>query len=160
MSAPLTPLDLVDAVATLIEATATAGRVIRDPMYYEDEARYPKMVEDSSGHVDGWLVGIKAEEPEQERGTDGAEQYTRLFVVGMLSVATDSTGTPSRAAFGNKVRDAKDALRASRDLGLESGTLRVRHEGLYAPNGYPPRVFDETMIHSAPMELRVFVGFC
>lgn len=160
MPAPLTPIDLVDAVAVLLEATPTAGRVVRDPMYYEDEARYPKLCQADSGTVDGWLVGIRAEEPESRQGSDGATQYTRLFVVGMLSVEANATGVPSRAAFGAKIRDGKDAIRAAQNLGITTANVSVHHEGLYAPQGYPPRTFDEFDIHTAPMELRVYVSFC
>jgi hypothetical protein len=150
-----TPSEILDAIADVLETTAAAGIVVRDPVYCEDYTEYAEMLRDTSAVVDGWLVEFGPEEPESRSRPNGTEQISRFLVTGMLSV-----GTGSLAAFGAKVEEAKAAFRtgANEQLGFGSGACRQRF--LYAPNGYQRVQLGTNLIHLAPMEITVWAQDC
>ena len=150
-----TPAQVLDAIADVLEGTATAGIVVRDPVYSIDPAEHAQMVTSTANVVDGWLVEFGPEEAESRSRPNGTEQISTFLVTGILGV-----GSGSLTACGTKVEEAKAAFRlgANEDLGFGSGGCRQRF--LYAPNGYTKLGLDSMEIHFAPMEIRVWTQDC
>lgn len=150
-----TPSQILDAIADVLETTAEAGTVVRDPVYSIDPKEHAEMIMGTGATVDGWIVEFGPEEPEERNRPNGTSQISTFLVTGMLSV-----GSGSLTAFGAKVEAAKAAFRlgANEDLGFGSGGCRQRF--LSAPNGYTKLQLDGLEIHFAPMEIRVWTQDC
>lgn len=150
-----TPAQVLDAIADVIETTAEAGIVVRDPVYCEDVKEYAEMLMGATASVDGWLVEFGPEDPESRSRPNGTEQVSRFLCTAMLSV-----GSGSLTAFGAKVEAAKAKFRlgANENLGFGSGGCRQRF--LYAPNGYQRFQIDTMQVHFAPMEIEVWTQDC
>lgn len=150
-----TPSEVLDAIADVLESTATAGIVVRDPVYCESVEEYAQMLQGTDGAVDGWLVEFGPEEAESRSRPNGTEQVSRFLCTAMLSV-----GSGSLTAFGAKVEAAKAKFRlgANENLGFGSGGCRQRF--LYAPNGYQRFQIDTMQVHFAPMEIEVWTQDC
>ncbi len=150
-----TPSQVLDAIADVLESTATAGIVVRDPVYCEEYVEYARMLMDDARHVDGWLVEFGPEEPESRSRPNGTEQVSTFLVTGMLS-----SGSGSLAAFGAKVEEAKAAFRAGANENLGFGSAGCRQRFLSAPAGYQRVQLDTLLIHYAPMEIQVWSQDC
>lgn len=150
-----TPSQVLDAIADVLESTAEAGIVVRDPVYSIDPNEHAQMITGTDATVDGWLVEFGPEEAESRNRPNGTEQLSTFLCTAMLSV-----GSGSLTAFGAKVEAAKAAfrLRANEDLGFGSGACRQRF--LYAPNGYQKLQLDSLEVHFAPMEITVWTANC
>jgi hypothetical protein len=165
MSAP-SFVDLIDAVADILETTTDYVLVVRDPVYSTDTVDYARMLK-ADGVVDGWVVMAGQEEEELERGVDGADQTCYIECVAMVSANAERATTASFPYFGGKVQQAKDAFRVqtTRALGITTSGVTVRQYGLYAPEGYVTANLatggvDTELVHIAAMRMRVFVSVC
>lgn len=150
-----TPSQVLDAIADVLESTATAGIVVRDPVYSIDPAEHAEMITATDSTVDGWLVEFGPEEPESRNRPNGTEQLATFLVTGMLSV-----GSGSLAAFGAKVEEAKAAFRSGTNENLGFGSAGCRQHFLFAPNGYIRLQLGTREVHFAPMEIRVWTASC
>lgn len=150
-----TPAEVLDAIATVLETCATAGIVVRDPIYSIDPKELAEMLMGTDATVDGWAVEFGPEEPESRNRPNGTEQLSTFLVTGMLSV-----GSGSLAAFGSKVEEAKQAFREAENENLGFGAAGCRQRFLYAPNGYVRLQLDNLEVHFAPMEIRVWTANC
>lgn len=150
-----TPAQVLDAIADVIETTALAGIVVRDPVYCDEIEEYVRMLQSSTGAVDGWLVEFGPEDPELRSRPNGTEQVSRFLATAMLGV-----GPGTLTTFGDKVEQAKSAFRLGANENLGFGSAGCRQRFLYAPNGYQRLSLDTRQVHFAPMEIEVWTQDC
>lgn len=150
-----TPAEVLDAIATVLESTATAGKVVRDPVYTIDPKELAEMLMGEDATVDGWVVEAGPEQPESRNRPNGTEQLSTFIVTGMLSVGADSL-----AAFGAKMEEAKQAFRDGDNENLGFGAAGCRQRFMYAPDGWVRLQLDNLEVHFVRMEIPVWTANC
>lgn len=150
-----TPAEVLDAIATVLESTATAGEVVRDPKYTIDPKELAEMIMGTGATVDGWVVEAGPEQPESRNRPNGTEQLSTFIVTGMLSV-----GSGSLAAFGVKMEEAKQAFRDGANENLGFGAAGCRQRFLFAPDGWTRLQLDNLEVHYVRMEIPVWTANC
>jgi hypothetical protein len=159
MNTPVGPMEMMNAVKAILDTLDTAGMVVVDPVLFDDEARYASLVEDGTG-ADGWLIAYSSEEPPTPLN-DGATQNAVLTLTAIVRAGKKATES-ARVYFDRKITDAKAAfmLPANRDLGIVHTGAFVSQKGIYAPDGYVPRVWKEFIHHTGRHEMKVWTKWC
>lgn len=155
-------LAIAQAVADIISPLSSAGIVVVDPLYFEDDQQegYAKLLTPSGpAAVRGWLIAVQRED-EPLFTPQGEQRTTYIGLTAMLSTTIVKGTGSSRQLFDTMIVDARDALSADRTLGISLAHTQVRHYGLHAPFGYVTRVLKEYRAHTMPGLLRVWWTFC